>query len=200
MSEPEMSGLLPSDDPPHVLAVCGSRREGSYTRRALSEVIRGVEGAGGTGAVLDLGDVNLLPFDPSDDAAGDADAVTQWFRTADAVILGTPMYHGSYSGVLKNAIDYCGFDEFEGTTVGLLAVSGGPFPLPALDHLRPVCRALNAWVLPHQAAIPQAHFAFDDDGFTDDDVRQRVRTLGERAVLYASIEPARRRVVAEPEV
>jgi NAD(P)H-dependent FMN reductase len=99
------------------------------------------------------------------------------------------MYHGSYSGVLKNAIDYCGFDEFENTTVGLLAVSGGPFPTPALDHLRVVCRSLHAWVLPYQAAVPQAHTAFDEDGFTDEDLRQRVRELGARIVEYASIEP-----------
>jgi NAD(P)H-dependent FMN reductase len=71
------------------------------------------------------------------------------------------VYHGSYSGVLKNAMDYCGFDEFEDTTVGLLAVSGGSFPTGALEHLRLVCRAVNAWVLPHQAAIPSAREAFE---------------------------------------
>jgi NAD(P)H-dependent FMN reductase len=99
------------------------------------------------------------------------------------------MYHGSYSGVLKNALDHCGFDEFEGTTVGLLGVAGGAFPITALEHLRSVCRALNAWVLPHQAAIPQASTAFDDGTFVDEDVAARVATLGRRIVEYASIEP-----------
>ena len=32
---------------------------------------------------------------------------------AVAVVLGTPMYHGSYASALKTALDYCGFDEFK---------------------------------------------------------------------------------------
>lgn len=174
---------------PHVVAVCGSRRSGSYTRRALQEALSGVEAAGGTAELLDLAELDLPPLDPDASGAGDSDVLRRAFRGADAVLLGTPTYHGSYSGALKNALDYCTFDEFEDTTVGLLAVSGGPFPTPALEHLRAVCRSLHAWVLPDQAAIPQARTAFDDDGFTDPTLRERVRTLGGRAVAYASIEP-----------
>lgn len=185
---------------PHVVAVCGSRREGSYTRRALEEALSGVEATGGTTELLDLAELHLPPLDPDVDVAGDSDAVQRTIREADAVILGTPMYHGSYSGVLKNALDYCGFDEFENTTVGLLVVSGGPFPTPALDHLRVVCRSLHAWVLPYQAAIPQARTVFDDNGFTDKELQERIRMLGIRAVEYASIEPAEARAVQRQEV
>lgn len=185
---------------PHVVAVCGSRRDGSYTRRALYEALAGVETAGGTTELLDLAEIQLPPLDPATDTAGDGDAVRQTIREADAVILGTPMYHGSYSGVLKNGLDYCGFDEFEDTTVGLLVVSGGPFPTPVLTHLRDVCRSLNAWVLPYQAAVPQAQTVFDENGFTDENLRERVRTLGTRAVEYAIIEPNQGRAVQCQEV
>jgi NAD(P)H-dependent FMN reductase len=105
------------------------------------------------------------------------------------VLLGTPVYHGSYSGVLKNALDHCGFDEFENTTLGLLAVAGGGFPVTALDHLRSVCRALNAWVLPHQAAVPRVSSALVDGEFVDESLGDRVRTLGVRAVEYSNIQP-----------
>ncbi|WP_224336353.1 NADPH-dependent FMN reductase [Haloprofundus halobius] len=174
---------------PHVVAVCGSRREGSCTRRALQETLVGVEAAGGTTELLDLAEVDLPPLDPDVDGEGDGVVVRRTVREADAVILGTPLYHGSYSGVLKNALDYCGFDEFEDTTVGLLVASGGPFPTLALTHLRDVCRSLNAWVLPYQAAVPQTRTAFDENGFTDENLRERVQTLGVRAVEYAAIEP-----------
>ncbi|USZ73488.1 NADPH-dependent FMN reductase [Natronosalvus halobius] len=176
---------------PHVVAVSGSRRAGSYTRRALREALFGSEAAGGTTELLDLADLQLPPLGPSTDPPRDSETVRRTIREADAVILGTSMYHGSYSGVLKNALDYCGFDEFEDATIGLLVVSGGPFPTPAFGHLRAVCRSLNAWVLPHQAALPRARTVFDESGFTDDDLRDRVRTLGKCAVEYATIEPGR---------
>ncbi len=103
--------------------------------------------------LLDLREYDLPVFDPNADPPADAEALTDRIEAANAVLLGTPVYHGSYSSPLKTALDYCGFEEFEDTTVGLLAVSGGGFPLPALSHLREVCRAFEAWVLPHQAAV-----------------------------------------------
>jgi NAD(P)H-dependent FMN reductase len=98
------------------------------------------------------------------------------------------MYHGSYSSVLKTALDYCRFEEFEETTVGLLVVSGGGFPTPALEHLRSVARALDAWVLPQQVAIPDAHSAFEDGQLTDEDLAERIETLGTKLVEYAGVE------------
>lgn len=80
------------------------------------------------------------------------------------------------------------FDKFERTTVGLLAVSGGGFPTPALEHLRSVCRALDAWVLPHQVAIPDSRDAFEDGRLTDESLRERVETLGTELVEYAGVE------------
>jgi NAD(P)H-dependent FMN reductase len=175
--------------PPHVVAITGSLREGSHTRTALREALSGVENAGGRGDLLDLREYDLPPLNTDDEETEGVETFTERVREADAILLGTPMYHGSYSGVLKNALDHCGFDEFEDKTVGLLAVSGGSFPITALDHLRSVCRALNAWVLPHQAAVPRSNSAFENGEFVDEKTAERVRILGERVVRYANIEP-----------
>jgi NAD(P)H-dependent FMN reductase len=181
-----------------VVAVSGSLRAHSYTRLALRRALAAAADAGADADLLDLRSVDLPPLNPDVDDQGDSAAVTRRVRDADAVLLGTPMYHGSYSGVLKNALDYCGFDEFEGKTVGLLGVAGGAFPITALEHLRSVCRALDAWVLPHQAAIPHASAAFEqreaegtvgDYTFVDETLESRVATLGRRVVEYATIEP-----------
>ena len=174
---------------PHVTAVCGSLREGSYTRIALDHALDAADDAGATTDHIDLRTLDLPVYNGDDNDAGDAEDLRRRMRQADSILLGSPMYHGSYSSTLKNALDYCGFDEFENTTVGLLAVSGGSFTGPTLNHLRSVCRALNAWVLPHQAAIPQARTQFDDGEFVDENIAERVETLGQRAVEYASIEP-----------
>ena len=174
---------------PYVVALVGSLREESYTRRATTRALDGVEAAGGTAELLDLRDYELPPLNTDRTDQGDSQQVVEAVGNADAIILASPMYHGSYSGVLKNALDYCGFDEFEDKTVGLLAVSGGSFPITTLEHLRSVCRALNSWVLPHQAAIPNVQSAFDSDGFVDEGTENRVDALGRRVVQYADIEP-----------
>ena len=177
---------------PRVVAICGSLREESVTRVALERALEAVEAAGGTAELLDLREYDLPAFDPDveDEDAGDVTEFTREVRAADALILGTPMYHGSYSSNLKTALDYCGFDEFEDKTVGLLAVAGGSFPITALEHLRSVCRALDAWVLPHQAAIPRSHSAVRDGTFTDEDLEERVAELGREVTHYANIEPS----------
>jgi len=172
-----------------VAAISGSLRADSYTRVALVRALDAAEAAGAETELLDLRTFELPPLNPDIDEQGDAREFTRQVRESDAVLLGTPMYHGSYSGVLKNALDHCGFDEFEGKTVGLLGVAGGSFPITALEHLRSVCRALDAWVLPHQAAVPHASAAVADGGFVDDALEARVATLGRRVVEYAAIEP-----------
>jgi len=173
----------------HVVGVCGSLRDASVSRIALRRALDEAADLGADTDLVDLRELDLPVFDPDRDDPGDAAALTARVRAADAVVLATPMYHGSYASPLKTAIDYCGFDEFEGKTVGLLAVAGGSFPITALDHLRSVLRALDAWVLPYQAAVPNASSRVEGGELADENLEQRVATLGERVVRYANIEP-----------
>jgi NAD(P)H-dependent FMN reductase len=174
---------------PHIVGVVGSLRDGSYTRVGVQRALTAASSAGANTEMLDLRELELPVFDADDRTTGDAEELTRTIREADALVLGTPVYHGSYSSVLKNALDYCGFDEFENKTVGLLAVAGGGFPITALDHLRSVCRALNCWVIPHQAAIPNAREHVSDGEIANDDIADRIERLGTEAVHYANIEP-----------
>jgi NAD(P)H-dependent FMN reductase len=170
------------------VALSGSKRDGSHTRQTLERALAAAEANGATTDIVDLAEVNLPVFDPDQSDVGDATELRRRVRKADGVLLGSPMYHGSYSSVLKTALDYCGFDEFEDTTVGLLVVSGGGFPTPALEHLRSVARALDAWVLPHQVAIPDSHSAFEEGEIPDERLGERVETLGADLVEYAGVE------------
>ena len=185
------TGKRRTDDRIRVAGICGSLREESYTRLALARALEEAALAGADTDLIDLRTLELPLYDSDVDRAdaGDADELARRVRAADAILLGSPMYHGSYSSPLKTALDYCGFDEFEDKTVGLLAVAGGSFPVTTLDHLRAVCRSLNAWVLPHQAAVVRSHAAFEDGEFVDSAVEDRVATLGRRVVQYARIEP-----------
>ena len=181
-----------------IAAIVGSLRDDSYTRLACE---RALETAASYHNVesdcIDLRSVDLPVLNADDKHAGDADRLRERVRAADAVVLGTPVYHASYSSALKNALDYCGFDEFENTTVGLLCVAGGSFPTTTLDHLRSVCRGLNAWVVPHQVAVPRVSDKYEGGELVDEKVAERVDVLGRRMVEYATIEPDPRTIEAQ---
>ncbi|MBX0295612.1 NADPH-dependent FMN reductase [Haloarcula nitratireducens] len=180
---------------PLVVGVVGSLNDDSVTRLATERALAAAADRGAETELLDLRAYELPVFDPNADSPADVAELTDRIEAADSVLLGTPMYHGSYASPLKTVLDYAGFEEFEATTVGLLVVSGGNYPLPALDHLRSVCRALDAWVLPHQAAVTGSHGI---DGELPEGDRGRVEELGERAVAYADIAPADPEAQAPP--
>jgi FMN reductase len=175
-----------------VVGICGSLRPGSYTRMAVRMALRGAEEAGADTQLIDLRDYQL-PF--CNGGAADSNYPRDVFRLRDEVrrahgiILGTPEYHGGYSGVLKNALDLMGFEEFEGKMIGLVGVSGGAMGAAgAIAALRSVGRALHAWVVPEQAFVPYAEEAFDEKGNpTDPRIEQRLKAVGRQVAKFASL-------------
>ncbi|MBX0295178.1 NADPH-dependent FMN reductase [Haloarcula nitratireducens] len=175
---------------PSVVAICGSRREPSTTYRALEHALDAAEEAGAETELVDLRRWDLPLFDPDARDRGDADALRTLVGDADAVLMGTPVYHGMVSSALKNAFDYLGRDEFENTTVGLLATAGGGSYAQTLEHLRTGVRTVHGWTLPHEVGIRGAADAFDADGeFVDPALDARVRKLGRMAAENAFTEP-----------
>jgi NAD(P)H-dependent FMN reductase len=179
-------------DAPLVVVVSGSRRDGSHTRTALTHVRDAAAAAGAETDFIDLGDVDLPLYHPDrdDEEQGEAVDLMARVRAADGVILGSPVYHSSYSSTFKNFHDFCGHDEFEDTVVGLLAVAGGGSYGSTLDHMRITVRGVHGLVIPHQVGIRGAYDAFDDDGgFTDPDLEERVRELGREVTAHARVLP-----------
>jgi NAD(P)H-dependent FMN reductase len=172
-----------------VAGLCGSLREGSYTRLALRVALRGAEELGAESRLIDLRTYSL-PFCDGGEVSTNADDVFRLRRElqmAQGIILGTPVYHGSYSGVLKNALDLMGFREFEGKMMGLVGVSGGRTgAVNALDSLRAVGRVLHAWVIPEQVSIPEAWKVFDaEDNLQDTELENRLLEVGRQVVRFA---------------
>ncbi|WP_458190528.1 NADPH-dependent FMN reductase [Haladaptatus sp. NG-WS-4] len=174
---------------PNVVAVCGSMRDGSHTRTALTHVLDAAESAGAETELIDLREYDLPIFDPDEEEPEDAVEIKRKIREADSVVLGSPVYHGSYTSAFRNVHDYCSFDEFEDTTVGLLAVAGGGTYSSTLDHMRITVRGVHGWALPHQVGIRRAYDQFEDGEFIDKDLEERTRKLGRQAVEYAFITP-----------
>lgn len=168
-----------------VLAVSGSRRTESNTRRALRCVLDTAESEGAETDLIDLGTVELPLFHPSvaDEDAGDAAGLLERVRRADAVVLGSPVYHGSYSSTLKNFHDYCSKAEYEDTAVGLVAVAGGGSYGPTLEHMRGTVRNVHGWVVPEQVGVRSARTTFA--GGVPDDIRERLASMTRQVVRQA---------------
>jgi azobenzene reductase len=71
-------------------------------------------------------------------------------RSADALVLASPLYHSSYSGVLKNALDHLNARDLRRKPVALLSHTGRRPSAQAIDGLRLVVRALLGISLPSQ--------------------------------------------------
>jgi NAD(P)H-dependent FMN reductase len=170
-------------------------RPGSYTRLALQIGLQGAEEVGAETELIDLRDYELVFCDGVREVNAypkDVSRLQRAVRVAQGIIVGTPVYHGSFSGVLKNALDLMGFREFEGKMIGLVGVSGGRLGAGnALDGLRGVGRVLHAWVIPEQVSIPEAWRAFDRTGnLKDADLEQRLKELGRQVARFAYLHTA----------
>jgi len=175
-----------------IVGLCGSLRAGSYTRRAVEVALQGAAETRARTRLLDLREYELVFCEGKEGESNypqDVFRLREEVSRAQGIILGTPEYHGSFSGVLKNALDLMGFEQFEGKMIGLVGVSGGRMgALSALSSLRNISRALHAWVVPEQASIPQAWKEFDENGaMKNAELEMRVREVGRQVALFASL-------------
>jgi NAD(P)H-dependent FMN reductase len=179
--------------PPLVVGVSGSRRAGSYTRKAIEHALAVADRAGAETDHIDLGAVDLPLYHPdrSVEDSGEAADLMARTRRADAVIVGSPNYHGSYSSTFRNFHDYCGFDEYEDTVVGLLVVAGGGTIASPLDHMRVTMRGVHADVVPEQVGILNASSKFEGETLVDDAIADRIEGL-----VGGVLDAARRRMMA----
>jgi FMN reductase len=100
-----------------------------------------------------------------------ATALVAELARADGIILGSPGYHGSISGLVKNALDYAedlrsdARPYFSGRAVGCIATAAGwPGAVNTLNALRDIVHALRGWPTPIGAAINSTDPAFDERG------------------------------------
>lgn len=185
-----MNGLGEKEAKLLVVGICGSLRPGSYTRSAVKTALRGAEEVGAMTHLIDLRDYRLAFCDGNENESSypeDVFRLRREVKEAKGIILGTPEYHGGFSGVLKNALDLMGFDEIEGKMVGLVGVSGGTLgAVHALSALRTIGRALHAWVIPEQVAVSEASKMFDESGrLKDHDLEKRLKDVGRHVARFA---------------
>ncbi|HMJ91476.1 MAG TPA: NAD(P)H-dependent oxidoreductase [Candidatus Acidoferrum sp.] len=177
-----------SDEPLRVLAVIGSLNQHSVTKVALLHVAESLRERGAEVDVLDFTTEPLAMFNPDSAYASTGfGALQRRVETADVYLLGTPDYHGSMSGVMKNFLDHF-WQEFAGKLFASVVASHEK-GLTVLDQLRTVARQCYAWSLPYGVS------------FTDkEDVRNGAivsETFRKRLEMFAHDVRVYGRVIAE---
>jgi chromate reductase, NAD(P)H dehydrogenase (quinone) len=166
-----------------IVGLSGSLRKGSYNSAAL----RAAQALAPEGTVIEIAEIGDLPLYNDDvRAAGfppPAERLRAQIAAADAVLLVTPEYNYSISGVLKNAIDWASrppSQPFEAKPVAIMGASPGLFgSARAQYHLRQMLIFLNAMPVNRpEVMIGQAQNKFDADGnLTDEPTREFIRKL-----------------------
>ncbi|MGV3725793.1 NADPH-dependent FMN reductase [Hydrogenophaga sp.] len=187
---------------PSLLVFAGSTRAQSFNRR-LAHVAADIARAQGAQVThLELADFDLPLYNADLEARGTPAAairLKEIFHAHPAWVICSPEYNGSYTGLLKNTIDWVsspvkgdatwgsGTKPFAGKVVGLLSASPGAMGgLRSLSHLAPLLSNLQCWLTPKQFALGRAGDAFDASGqLVAEPARQSVQGVVEQALWAA---------------
>lgn len=177
-----------------ILGFAGSLRRGSFNRALLNAAVELVP----EGASLEIFELDGIPLF-NQDFEGDMPDVVKGFksavRKADALLFATPEYNYSFSGVLKNAVDWASRpytdNSFDGKPAAIMGASPGLFgTVRAQYHLRQVLVSLNVQVVNRpEVFVSLAQEKFDSAGnLTDEKTRELVtRLLGNLVSLSERI-------------
>ncbi|VFJ13687.1 NADPH-dependent FMN reductase [Candidatus Nitrosocosmicus franklandus] len=173
----------------NLLGIAGSMRNNSYSFKALDLALKIAKER--YNAEINLFDLrkNRLPiYEPNlqldkiqqseKESLQMANTMVKW---TDAIILASPDYHGSMSGVLKNFLDFF-WKEFSGKTFGYICASHEK-GLTVMEQMRTAVRQCYGWSMPY--GISTSSNDFDIDGnITNQKTVMRIEMLSRDIVFY----------------
>lgn len=177
-----------------IVALGGTVNPGSSTEQALRLAAAIAESEGAQVQVFGGEYLTALPhyLGPTHDASWGNEMV-EAVRQADGLLIAAPGYHGTISGVVKNALDYLedlARDErpyLDGRAVGLIATAfGDQAAMSTLLTMRAITHALRGWPTPMGATLRTYRGMFSPDGeCLDERARGQLDLLGKQVVLGA---------------
>jgi FMN reductase len=185
-----------------ILALGGSTTPMAASERALRMAAAAAETRGAEVDFLTGRDLMVPIYDTeTTERAPEAKRLVEAFRTCDGLLIATPGYHGSFSGMIKNALDYC--EDLRTDTrpylhdraVGCIAVAHGwQTAVGTLNQLRQIVHSLRGWPTPLGCAINDASGKLGvDAAHSDLDVVRQLETVAEQVVEFALAQQAMRK-------
>jgi len=182
---------------PLILGIGGAPFPGSSCERAL-KVSLAKAAADGAHTRLIAGEDLVLPlYDPSDRTRNEKQRLlVESFRSCDGLIIASPSYHGSVSGLIKNALDYVEDLRtdtrvyLDGIAVGLIVCAGGwQGAGQTLSAMRSIVHALRGWPSPLGAMINTSACEFDPAGGCGDPaMHAQLVAVGKQVARHARLQ------------
>ncbi|MFJ9622282.1 NADPH-dependent FMN reductase [Streptomyces sp. NPDC101181] len=190
-----------------VVGIGGSSRPGSTAERALRAVLAEAARRGADVTLIGGADLVLPLYDPrAASTEPGARRMLAAIAEADGVVLASPVYHGTVSGLLKNALDHIerlrddDRPYLTGRAVGCLAVGQGwQGAATTLATLRDVVHALRGWPTPLGVALNTATAGFTPAGVCDHPhIQGQLTEMAAQVVEFAEAQRALRSATGRP--
>ena len=173
-----------------ILGVSGSPTSPSRTFSLVEQAVEFARHASPSekiqATLINLGDLNVQFCDGRDpkDYEGDTKFIIDKVCSCDGLIVGTPMYRGSCTAMLKNMFDLIPNDALLGKPVGLIATGGSDHHFLAIEHqLKPLIGFFHGHAIPGAVYANNSHF--QEGRLMDDGIIARLQQLGESVVNFA---------------
>lgn len=189
---------MPAENQPLVVGIGGTIGGLSSTERALKIALDSAGREGFRTRMFGGAEMGRLPlYDPkAHTRTPEEQEFVETVRQASALIIASPGYHGSISGVVKNALDL--LEEtardpvrpyLADMPVGLIATAyGWQATGSTIAALRSIVHALRGWPTPFAAAINTQITKFDDEGGANDpSVIDQLCMVGKQVARFAPL-------------
>ena len=185
---------MPSVFRPRIVGLGGTTRSDSSSAKVLRLALIAASEAGADVESFVGADLDLPMYSPdSSQRTPQAVKLTSAIQRANGIIISASGYHGSVSGLVKNALDYVEdlrqdtAPYFEGRAVGLIACAAGwQATGTTLITLRSVVHALRGWPTPMAVAINTIGTPLGPDGTLSDPTSHgQLTLLAQQVVLFA---------------
>jgi len=175
-----------------VLLINGSPALISHTKTVLDYLANQCDAVGSNAEIINLSTFGLPinnPVHHADASLSDNGEVREFaskVASADCIILGTPLYHGSFSGLLKSALDNLDGNAFEGKKIILTSNSAGiNNAMQAGNELVVVCRTMYGDVYFRQIGTSKHDFEKTESGYviSNQDIIERCNAILDAVIL-----------------
>jgi azobenzene reductase len=146
--------------------IAGSNRKYSSSTKLSHFIEKYLLNIGHEVVFFDLYEKPIPFYSPDLDLDSDANLTELKAGTlqAQAIILSTPDYHGSISGVLKNALDHLEFEHFDSKAVLSISSAGGAVGVSSLTQLQTMIRNVHGINCPEWISIGSDQHSFNEHG------------------------------------